>query len=84
MARQSEEYVMTITDRNDPKLKDLRESVKFNNAWFRKSNKEANADIYPQHYVKLHARGHRYGNKKWYQTLPLDYGTSFDVYVYER
>lgn len=37
-----------------------------------------------KHYVKLHGRGHRYGNQSWAQELPLKYATSADVYIYER
>jgi hypothetical protein len=35
-------------------------------------------------YVKLFGRGHRMGNWRYNQSLPLQYATSADVYVYER
>lgn len=35
-------------------------------------------------YVKLQGRGHRYGVRRWNQSLPLDMATSADVYVYNR
>lgn len=37
-----------------------------------------------KHYVKLHGRGHRYGNRSWAQELPLKWATTADVYIYER
>lgn len=35
-------------------------------------------------YVKMQGRGHRYGIRKWNQSLPLGMAVSADVYVYER
>lgn len=35
-------------------------------------------------YVKLQGRGPRLGNRRYNQSLPLQYATSADVYVYER
>ena len=66
-------YQFTTTDRNDPKLKSLREAIK-----------ASNAQSTTKQYVKLHGRGHRFGIRRWNQSLPLDYATSFDVYVYIR
>lgn len=36
------------------------------------------------YYVKLQGRGHRYGVRRWNQSLPLNMATSADVYVYTR
>ena len=54
-------------------LKDLREFVKFKNK-----------DSSVKRYVKLQGRGHRYGVRRWNQSLPLDMATTADVYVYTR
>jgi len=35
-------------------------------------------------YVKLQGRGHRMGNRRYNQSLPLQYAETADVYVYER
>lgn len=35
-------------------------------------------------YVKLQGRGHRQGKRAYWQSLPLRYAESADVYVYER
>ena len=72
----SSSYVFTVTDRNDPHLKSFRESVSIANALRGPFDR-------PQ-YVKLQARGHRLGVRRYNQSLPLEFGTHFDVYVYER
>ena len=64
-------YQFTTADRNDPKIKELRAAIKASNA------------LSPtKQYVKLQGRGHRCGVRRWNQSLPLDYATSYDVYVY--
>lgn len=35
-------------------------------------------------YVKLQGRGHRQGNRRYNQSLPLKYADRADVYVYTR
>lgn len=35
-------------------------------------------------YVKLQGRGHRRGNRRYNQSLPLNFATHADVYVYVR
>lgn len=35
-------------------------------------------------YVKLQGRGHRFGNRRYNQSLPLPLATHADVYVYIR
>ena len=35
-------------------------------------------------YVKLQGRGHRMGKRRYNQSLPLQYATTADVYIYER
>ena len=35
-------------------------------------------------YVKLQGRGHRMGNRRYNQSLPLKYAETADVYVYNR
>ena len=72
-ANRTSNYVFTTTDRNDKMVKLLRNGIKASNAL---------SDT--KRYVKLQARGHRHGKKQWHQSLPLDYGTSWDVYVYTR
>mgnify|MGYP000678158228 CR=1 FL=1 len=69
----SSTYVFTTTDRNDKMVQYLRNGVKASNAL---------SDT--KRYVKLQARGPRHGKKQWHQSLPLDYGTHYDVYVYVR
>ena len=69
-------YVFTVTDRNDPHLKSYREGISISNALRGPFDR-------PQ-YVKLQARGPRRGVRRYNQSLPLKYGTAFDVYVYER
>ena len=66
-------YVFTTTDRNDRMVQLLRNGIKASNAL---------SDT--KQYVKLQARGPRHGKRSWCQSLPLDYGTYFDVYVYQR
>ena len=66
-------YVFTTTDRNCDMVKYLRNGIKI-----------SNAQSTTKQYVKLQARGHRQGKPEWNQSLPLDFGTSFDVYVYTR
>ena len=69
-------YVFTVTDRNDPHLKSFREGISIANA-LRNDGERAQ-------YVKLQARGPRRGVRRYKQSLPLEYGTSYDVYVYTR
>lgn len=35
-------------------------------------------------YVKIQGRGHRMGNQRYNQSLPLKYATTGDVYIYSR
>ena len=74
-----------MTDRNDPVVAKVRRIVKIGNA--------ANAT---KHYVKLQARLGKdspYASiykddrrRTWYpyQTIKLEHGSRFDIYVYER
>ena len=50
----------------------------------RRMVKEANQFSGKKMYVKLQGRGHRRGNRRYNQSLPLEYATSADVYVYHR
>ena len=72
----TEAYQFTVTDRNDPAVAALRAGVSLKN----KHNTSFDRPLY----VKLQARGHRRGIRRYNQSLPLDFGTSFDVYIYER
>lgn len=69
----SSTYRFTTTDRQDPKIKELRAEIKASNL----------KTPYKQ-YVKLQGRGYRWGIRDWNKTLPLSYSKRFDVYVYER
>jgi hypothetical protein len=55
------------------KVKALRELVKLSNKTFGETK-----------YVKLQGRGHRLGNRRYNQSLPLKYAERADVYVYIR
>lgn len=46
--------------------------------------KEHNKSSKKKKYVKLQGRGHRYGVRRWNQSLPLNMASSADVYVYIR
>lgn len=54
-------------------VKDLREFISFKNK---------TSDI--KRYVKLQGRGHRRGVYRYNQSLPLQYASYADVYVYNR
>lgn len=69
-------YRFTTDSRDDSHVVALREEVKAYNATRREGQKAL--------YVKLQGRGHRYGNRRWNQALPLDYAERYDVYTYER
>ena len=69
----TDSYQFTTTDRNHYMVKALRDEVKTSNAL-----------TDDKRYVKLQARGHRRGVRQYNQSLPLDFGTHFDVYVYNR
>ena len=60
---------------------DYKDQVDALRAAVKEHNRET--DGYPL-YVKLQGRGHRYGVRRWNQSLPLSMATSADVYVYER
>ena len=73
----SSSYAFTVTDRNDPMVQLLRSVTIENNTMLDNFERPK--------YVKLQARGPRKHNgRKYYQSLPLEFGTHFDVYVYER
>lgn len=69
-------YKFTVTDRNHLFVRALRTGVSL-------GNYQRNSDE-PAQYVKLQARGHRRGVRRYNQSLPLQYGDYFDVYVYTR
>jgi hypothetical protein len=69
----STSYQFTTTDRKDPKIEALREAIK-----------ASNLGSTAKQYVRLFGRGHRHGNYRWHQSLPLDYATSFAVYIFQR
>ena len=65
-------YLGTVTDRNHPMVHIYRDHIK-----------QQNADGNPPRYIKLQARGPR-PSRRYHQSLPLDMGTHFDIYVYNR
>lgn len=48
------------------------------------ANRKLKASGKPAMYVKLQGRGHRMGQRRYHQSLPLKYATSADVYLYTR
>ena len=79
--RMSDAYIATY-DVNDPSdaeaLASLKATVSTMNRWLREDG------IDNQFYVKLRGRGHRLGNPKFKQDLPLVYAETVDAYVYKR
>lgn len=75
--RTSDSYIATY-EPGDPQIDELRSFVS-------KCNTMLKDDGKPQrYYVKLQARGHRLGEKRYNQSLPLKYADRVDAYVYER
>lgn len=76
----TDSYLGTV-DLSDAKdmlmVKNVRKIVTDANVQLRASGK-------PALYVKLQGRGHRMGNRRYHNSLPLKYATSADVYVYTR
>ena len=77
----TENYIGTVNllDEFDQKwIKTIRGVVKETNAHMKATGSEK------RNYVKLQGRGHRRGEKRYNQSLPLSYATVADVYVYPR
>jgi len=69
---------VNLSDPDDMTMvKNMRKIVSEANQKLRESNKRTM-------YVKLQGRGHRMGNRRYHQALPLKYATSADVYLYTR
>jgi len=77
MKRKSEAYLATY-EPNSPDITKLRKFVSKCNQMLKEDGRSE------RYYVKLHGRGHRFGNRSWNQELPLAYAEMVDVYVYER
>ena len=69
-------YAFTTDTRDCPYVKAVRDGIKMRNAQRNEGE--------PRLYVKLQARGHRRGVRRYNQSLPLEFGTHFDVYIYQR
>jgi len=76
--RTSDSYIATFTDPADPEIKDLRSFVSKCNRMLKDAGK------YERYYIKLQARGHRRGVRRYNQSLPLKYAARVDAYIYER
>ncbi len=74
-------YIATV-DLKDPDdqawIKAIRKTVKESNE-FQKSKGSLK-----RQYVKLQGRGHRMGNRRYNQSLPLSFAEKADIYVYDR
>lgn len=77
----TESYVGTV-NLSDPEdqawIRTVRSSISDVNA-IRKSNGDSH-----RQYVKLHGRGHRMGERRYNQYLPLKFAEKADIYVYTR
>ena len=76
----SDAYICTVnmSDIEDMKLvASARKLMREVNTKLREGGK------YPM-YIKLQGRGHRMGNRRYNQSLPLKYAETADVYMYER
>ena len=62
----------------DPKIADLRSFVTKCNRMLKDDGR------YQRYYIKLQARGHRRGIRRYNQSLPLRYAERVDAYIYER
>jgi hypothetical protein len=76
--RTSDSYIATFMDRDDPQIADLRSFVSKCNRMLKEDGK------YQRYYIKLQARGHRRGVRRYNQSLPLKYADRVDAYIYER
>jgi hypothetical protein len=75
--RNSEAYFDTF-DPVDPAIDDLRDLVRSVNKMLKKSGRGE------RYYVKLHARGHRQGVRRYRSELPLKFADRIDAYIYQR
>lgn len=80
MKQRTDAYFLTVEMKNGKPtgkgaidVRNLRGYIKLFNKRFGKNK-----------YVKLQGRGHRMGNRRYNQSLPLKYATTADVYVYTR
>ena len=75
--RTSDSYIATF-EPNDPQIADLRAFVTKCNRMLKEAGK------FHRYYVKLQARGHRRGVRRYNQSLPLKYADRVDAYIYQR
>jgi len=74
-------YQGTIT-MGDPedmmRVQEIRKMISDVNKFHRETGKDS------RFYVKLQGRGPRLGNRRYNQSLPLQFARTADIYIYER
>lgn len=77
----TDSYIATVNlkDANDQQwVKAIRKAVSEANAFYKERG------VSTRKYVKLQGRGHRMGNYRYHNSLPLTFAEKADVYVYNR